>query len=139
MTRDRRVAADWLQQFQPSPDAAVAFGDRHALDPANAEFELSSFYDWAAPSVSGEGENPVCRCLAFVPDSEAGRTLATLVDALDRSPKPEIRFAGEQEFAFVRVQSHERFASLAPRWLAKEKPLYDAACQGRSTPRIFPE
>ncbi|HVJ80016.1 MAG TPA: hypothetical protein VNC50_03005, partial [Planctomycetia bacterium] len=61
------AAADWLQQFQPSPDAAVAFGDRHALDPANAEFELSSFYDWAAPSVSGEGENPVCRCLAFVP------------------------------------------------------------------------
>jgi hypothetical protein len=141
------TAASWLQEFEQVADPARCFLERHGDSSETMRVELQAFYDWARPSVVGRpAANPVQdpgpirnSLLVGVPATPFGKRLADAVKAMDFPNEPQISERGGDEAIIVRSACHANLGRLLPLWLVKSRPLYDAACQSRTTPQLFPD
>lgn len=139
------AAMNWLQEGLATTDVAQAIIDRHGGNVDSLGRELGSFFEWALPSAPYRAPSgpidvaPAQECLVLaVPDSPAGKQLGEMFRRGLTGIVPQIVDAGD-ECVVSRVQAHESLARILPKWVLDSKPLYDAACQTRLSPEIFPD
>lgn len=139
-------AMSWIQDNLPPADVADAFFARHQTDETGRINELRAFFEWACPSMigrpartGGQDQIPIAESFFLtVPSSDSGANFANSLEQVAAGVAP-VLITGSEQCVLCRVQTHPSLARLLPLWLLEARKLYDAACQSRLTPEIFPE